>query len=159
VAILIRLVLYLVTFPPSSLPLSSLPIPLKAIATSFLGLFHRGIWSPSTKYHHINFFPSPSSLLLSTPPHTHCTYFTALISVINIWVDVQRGVSIMSTVSVLYFGLYNPFEYSLLPLYLPPPSFQQLSIHILMSSTFTSYGMWYYWCFMILFLSLFPWVS
>jgi hypothetical protein len=43
----------------------------------------------------------------------------------------------MPTVGVLYFGLFNPFHYSPLPLYLPPPIFQQLSIHILLSSTFT----------------------
>jgi hypothetical protein len=32
---------------------------------------------------------------------------------------------------------FNPFHYSPLPLYLPPPIFQQLSIYILIPSTFT----------------------
>jgi hypothetical protein len=41
------------------------------------------------------------------------------------------------TVSVLYFGSLNPLLYSPLPLYLPPPIFQKLSIHILTSSTST----------------------
>jgi hypothetical protein len=37
----------------------------------------------------------------------------------------------MPTVGVLYFGLFNSFKYSPLPPYLPPPIFQQLSVHIL----------------------------
>jgi hypothetical protein len=52
-------------------------------------------------------------------------------------------------VSILYFGLFNPFHYSSLPLYLPAPPFQPLSIHILIFPTFTSYVMWYYWCSII----------
>jgi hypothetical protein len=57
----------------------------------------------------------------------------------------------MPTVVVLYFGLFGPFEYSPLPLYLPPSVFQQFSVHILISSTFTPYVMRYYWCSIILF--------
>jgi hypothetical protein len=61
----------------------------------------------------------------------------------------------MLSTGVLYFGLFNPLENSPLSLYLPtppPPSvFQHLSIHILISSTFTSYVIWYYCCFIILF--------
>jgi hypothetical protein len=57
----------------------------------------------------------------------------------------------MPTVGVLYFGSFNPFHYSPLPLYLPLPIFQQLSIHTLISSTFTCYVLWYYWCSIILF--------
>jgi hypothetical protein len=46
--------------------------------------------------------------------------------------------------------VFSPFKYSPLPLYLlPVPVFQQLSIYILISSTFTSYGMRYYWCSII----------
>jgi hypothetical protein len=41
------------------------------------------------------------------------------------------------TVSVLYFGSLNPLLYSPLPRYLPPPIFQKLSIHILISATIT----------------------
>jgi hypothetical protein len=44
----------------------------------------------------------------------------------------------MPTVSIHYFGLFNPFHYSLLLLYLlPPPIFQQFSTHVLISYTFT----------------------
>jgi hypothetical protein len=50
----------------------------------------------------------------------------------------------MPTVDELYFDLFNPFECSPLSLYLPPLVFQQLSVHILISSAFTSYGMQYY---------------
>jgi hypothetical protein len=63
-----------------------------------------------------------------------------------------KGVSqCMPAVGVLYFGPFNPFHYSPLPLYLPSPIFQQLSTHILISSTITSSGMWYYWCSIVLF--------
>jgi hypothetical protein len=48
-----------------------------------------------------------------------------------------KGVSqCMPSVGVLYFGPFNPFHYSPLPLYLPP-IFQQLSIDILISSAIT----------------------
>jgi hypothetical protein len=56
----------------------------------------------------------------------------------------------MATVDELYFGLFHPFEYSPLPLYFPPSVSQNLSVHILISYTFTFYGMWYYCCFIIL---------
>jgi hypothetical protein len=63
-----------------------------------------------------------------------------------------KGVSqCMPTVLVLYFGPLNLIHYSPLPLYFPPSIFQQFSIHILISSTFTSYVMWCYWCSIILF--------
>jgi hypothetical protein len=49
-----------------------------------------------------------------------------------------RGVSqCILAMSMLYFGSFNPFHYSPLLLYLPFPSFKQLSIYILISSTFT----------------------
>jgi hypothetical protein len=57
----------------------------------------------------------------------------------------------MLTVGVLYFSQFIPFHYSPLPLYLSPPIFLQLSIHILTSSTITSYVMRYYWCSITLF--------
>jgi hypothetical protein len=51
---------------------------------------------------------------------------------------VFKGVSQCTpAVGVLYFGPFNPFHCSPLPLYLPPSIFQQLSVHILVSSTFT----------------------
>jgi hypothetical protein len=39
-------------------------------------------------------------------------------------------------VSIFYFGLFNPFHYSPLPLYLPPPfvsSFQYTSLYLLLA--------------------------
>jgi hypothetical protein len=48
-----------------------------------------------------------------------------------------RACLCMPIVSILYFALFNSFYYSPLPLYLPPPLFWQLSMHILTSSTFT----------------------
>jgi hypothetical protein len=65
-----------------------------------------------------------------------------------------KGVSqCLPTVDVLYFGLLTP------SITLPCPftshlHFQQLSIHILISSTFTSYVMWDYRCSVIFFPSL-----
>jgi hypothetical protein len=51
---------------------------------------------------------------------------------------VSKGVSqYMPTVGMLYLGMFGPFHYSPLPLYLPAPIFQQLSVHILTSSTIT----------------------
>jgi hypothetical protein len=58
---------------------------------------------------------------------------------------------------LLYFGLFNPFNYFPLPLYHLHPIFQQFSIHTLISSTF--YTLWYAVLLMLyhsLFLSLFP---
>jgi hypothetical protein len=55
------------------------------------------------------------------------------------------------TLDVLYFGRFSPFKYSPLPLYLPHPVYQQFSIYNLISSNFTSYGMQYYRCSIILF--------
>jgi hypothetical protein len=43
----------------------------------------------------------------------------------------------------------QPLPLLSLPLYLLPPHFQKLSIHILIS--FTSYVLQYYWCYIILF--------
>jgi hypothetical protein len=51
---------------------------------------------------------------------------------------------------ILFFGPFNPFHYSPLPLYLPSPSFKQLSLHILTSLP-SSDVMQYYWCAIILF--------
>jgi hypothetical protein len=42
----------------------------------------------------------------------------------------------MPAVSILYFGLFNP-SIALPYLFPPTPHFQQLSIHTLISSTFT----------------------
>jgi hypothetical protein len=54
--------LILVALPPyPTLPLHPLPVPLKAVARDFFVLFHIGIWSPSTIYHHHNLLHSPST--------------------------------------------------------------------------------------------------
>jgi hypothetical protein len=63
-----------------------------------------------------------------------------------------KGVSLcIPTVSILYFGLFSRFHCSPLTLYLSTPIFQQLSIYIHVSSTFTSYILWFYWCSIIFF--------
>jgi hypothetical protein len=67
----------------------------------------------------------------------------------------KRVSQCMPTVGILYFGLFNPFHYSPLPFYLPPPIFQQLSVHILVSSTFTDFTILLMLCHS-LFLSLIP---
>jgi hypothetical protein len=67
---------------------------------------------------------------------------------------LERVSQCMLTVVILYFGPFNPLYYSPWPHYLPPPIFQQPSIHILIFSTFTSYVMCYYWCSIILFFFL-----
>jgi hypothetical protein len=56
------------------------------------------------------------------------------------------------SVDVLYFRLFNQSLWllSLSPL-CPTSVFLQLSVHILLSTTFTFYGMRYYWCSVILF--------
>jgi hypothetical protein len=52
--ILIRPILYIVYIVPGIYPFRPFPIPLKAIARGFVVLLHKGIWSPSTIYHHLN---------------------------------------------------------------------------------------------------------
>jgi hypothetical protein len=47
------------------------------------------------------------------------------------YVDVQRGSSIISAVSIFCFTPFNPFHYPFTPI------FKQLSIHIFILSTFT----------------------
>jgi hypothetical protein len=38
----------------------------------------------------------------------------------------------MPSIGVLYFGLFDPFKYSTLPLYLPPPIFKYTSLYPLL---------------------------
>jgi hypothetical protein len=127
----------LVTLLPLSPPLNPFPAPLKAIARASLILFHTGIRSPSTIYRHLNLLHSPS-----LPPHTVLillSCFSLLISK-----SMFRVSQCMPTVIMLSFGLVNLPLFSL-------TFFQQLLIHILISSTFTSCVMRYYWCLIILF--------
>jgi hypothetical protein len=107
VTIWIRLILYTSYIASIISPLSPFPIPLKAIARGFLVLFHIGLWSPSTIYCHLNLLPSPPPLT-SSP---HCACFTILFFAINIWVDVQRGVS-MELPSSLQIHEITPFIFS-----------------------------------------------
>jgi hypothetical protein len=113
VTIQIGLYCMLVTSPPSSLPLDPLPAPLKAIARGFFVLFRISIWSPSTKFPHLNALHSPSH---KYPLILYLFYIMSFI--INISLDVQRGFS-----KYHHFGPFNPFHYSSLPFYLPPPFF------------------------------------
>jgi hypothetical protein len=63
-----------------------------------------------------------------------------------------KGVSqCIPAVRILYFGPFNPFHCFLS--ITPIPHFPQFSVHILISSTFTSYGMQNYWCSIVLFSS------
>jgi hypothetical protein len=117
----------LVTSPPSSLFLNPLLAPLKTIAGGFFVLFHIGMWSPSTIYpHHHSPFLFPLVL------HTHTVPILQSCLSLLIFKLMFKGVSqCMPTVCTLYFGPFNPFHNSSLPLLFPPPIFQQLSMYIL----------------------------
>jgi hypothetical protein len=160
VTILISHILYIIYIAPIISP-SNPTLPIEAIARGFLVLFHIGIWSLSTIYHQLNLLPSSTTLPLTPTPthtsHTDCAYFTLLVFIINNETMFKRMYIRMHTVSVLYFGLFNPFEQALTPY--PPSSFFSsfqyaslfLYIHIL---CFTILLMFYY--FLFLFLSIFP---
>jgi hypothetical protein len=135
VTILIRLLL--VRLPPSSLPFNSLPAPLKALARGFSVLFHTSIWSSSTVYHHLNLLIHLPLPLL--PPHPYTVPILQSSLLLLIFKLKFKGVSqCIPAVGVLCFGSFNPFHCSPFPFYLPStPIFPQLSIHILISSTFS----------------------
>jgi hypothetical protein len=114
VTIPISLILYIIY-------IACLPTPHKAIIRGFLVLFHIDMWSPFTIYHHLNLLPSPFPLQLVALPHTHCTYFTVVIFITNIWVNIQRGVS-MQCGCALVWSVQSLLILFLTPL--PPiPSF------------------------------------
>jgi hypothetical protein len=69
------LILHIIYITPIISPFNPLPITLKAMSRDFLVLFHIGMWTPSTIYHHLNLLPSPSPLLLPTP-HTLCLFYS-----------------------------------------------------------------------------------
>jgi hypothetical protein len=131
--------------------MSLFPNPLKAIARGFLALFHIGIWSPSTIHGHLNLFSSPSTLpLVPSPPHTLCLFYCVLILSWH-----SEG-----CLNVCPFRLCFTLDCSIPLNILPYPFtshliFQHISVHILISSTFTSCGMRYYCCSIILFTFLF----
>jgi hypothetical protein len=99
VTIPIRLILYISTLPPIISPPQPLPAPLKAIARDFLVLFHIGIWSLSSIYHHLNLFHSPSPLPLVSP-HTLYLFYSPttswkhhLYSIVLLFIFCQRSVN------------------------------------------------------------------
>jgi hypothetical protein len=69
---------------------------------------------------------------LSPSPSTPCTVpILQFCLSLLIFKSMFKGVShCIFAVGILYCGLFNPFHYSSLPLYLPSPTFQQLSVHI-----------------------------
>jgi hypothetical protein len=77
------------------------------------------------------------------PPH--CTYFLVPSLVINIKVHVQRDFSIYPFCGYTLLWSFQPFPLLSLTFHLPTPIFQQFSIYILISSTFTCYVLqcWY----------------
>jgi hypothetical protein len=113
----------LCTLPPLSLPLNLLPTPLKAIARGFVVLFHVGIWSPSTIYGHLNLLPSFSLLPLVSSTHTLCLFYSPDFHHLYLsW--CSKG-----CLNVCPLWVYNPFYYSSLPLYHPPPFFNIFNTH------------------------------
>jgi hypothetical protein len=143
----VRLILYISYVAPTiCLPAPSLP-PLEAIARGFLVLFHLSIWSLSTIYYHLNLLPSPSLPLV--PPTLYLFHSTVFHCYYLSW--CSKGCLNVSHCGCALLWSIQPLPLLSLTLYLSPPIFQQLSIHMLISSTFTSYVLWYYWCSIILF--------
>jgi hypothetical protein len=106
--------------PHSFSPTTPSPPHLKQLQETSLFYFIY-IWSPSTIHTQLNllYFILPTSTL---PQHTH-TYCICLQSCHSLLIaKLFKGVfQCVTTVSILYFGLFNPFHYSPLPSYLPPP--------------------------------------
>jgi hypothetical protein len=129
-----------------------LPKPLKAIARGFLVLFHIGTWSPSTIYPQLSLLSSPSPSHYYPTSCTHHAYFIVLVFINNIWVDVQRGVSMYALCAyALLWSVQSLWLLLFTPLSPTPPFFNIFQYTFLTSSTLTSCGMWYYWCSIVLF--------
>jgi hypothetical protein len=145
----------LVRSPPLSLFLDHFPTPFKVIARV---LFHISILSLSTIFPHLNLLHLPSHSQKYHPPHTiYCTYFTDLSFVVNIKSKFKGVSQCISAESILYFGPFNPFHYSSLPLYFPPhfsTAFNTCPYIFYLHRSFTILLMFY----PSLFLSLLPWV-
>jgi hypothetical protein len=120
VEIPIRLMLYTIYIAPIVAPPQPLPTALKAIARGFLV-----VWCQSAIYRHLNLLPSP--LLFYSP---------GLFSLLIFNLMFKGTPQYMPSVGVLYFGPFNPFHCPPSP-FTSHPSFQQLSVHTLISSTFT----------------------
>jgi hypothetical protein len=107
-------------------------------------LFHIGIWSLLTIYHHLNLLSSPSPHT-STPPHIlpiFQPWFLLLIFKL-VFKDVSQFMPTVGGFTLVGSISLNTLPYS----FTSQPHF---STNILISSTFTSYGMLYYWCSIIL---------
>jgi hypothetical protein len=91
----------------------------------------------------INHIPLLSSLSFtffpptSTPPHTHFAYFIVLPFSIRIYVSVQRGFLMYPCCEYTLLWSSQPLPLLSLTLLLANPHFQQVSIHILIFSTYT----------------------
>jgi hypothetical protein len=115
--------------PHSLSPHNALLTPLKTIARGFFFLFH--IWSPSTMYPHFKLlrWPFPSHKYL--PTHTPCTISQSCLS----WCSKgclnasHCGCALLRSLQPLLLPSLTPLP--------PPPIFQQLSVHIFISSIFT----------------------
>jgi hypothetical protein len=125
----------------------------------FFLLFHKSIWSPSTICAHLNLHYSPSPLPLVTCSPYPVPILQSWLSLLTFKTMFKGFFNVSHAVSIFYFGPFNHFYYSLLPLYLLSPiinSFQYISLYPLPSQML---------CLMILlmlylslFLSTFPWV-
>jgi hypothetical protein len=114
--------------PPSPSHPDLLFAPLHAITRGFTVLFCISIWSPSTIYPHLN-------PLHSTPPfHKHIRTVLILQSCLLLLFpkSIFKGISwYILAVATYYFGQFNPFHYSTLPLPSQPSlfnSFQYISL-------------------------------
>jgi hypothetical protein len=123
----------LVRSPPLSLPLNSFPTWLKTIILFLISIHHPYSLTLISFIH-----PVP---LYNYPPHP-VTILQSCLSVLVSKLTFKDIAQCIPTVSIPYFGPFNPFHYSPLPLYLPTPVFQQLSIRILIFFTFT-YDLFY----------------
>jgi hypothetical protein len=117
----VKIVNRLTSYPPT--------LPLDPSTSVDWKTFHCSILCRYTES--INHIPSPQSLSFTLPllvsPHALCSHvFHYFLSQC-----IQRGISRTPAVSILYFDSLNPFHSS------PTPIIQKLSIHIVVSSSFT----------------------
>jgi hypothetical protein len=112
----------------------------------------------SSIYHILSsYFTLPLPLWPSSHPHLNCAYFTVLVFIINIWVDIQRGASMYAHCGCAL--LWSVQSFSILSL-TPLPSTPCFS------TSFNTYSyilylhiLWYEILLLLyhyLFLSLFP---
>jgi hypothetical protein len=141
----------LVRWPPLSLALRCPSLPyFKQLQEVSLFCFIIVIWSPPTIFPHLNLIHSPSPLP-QVPHSTHTVLVLQSCLSLLISMSMFKEVSpCIPAVIILYFGLFNPFLYSPLSL-ASHPSFQQLSIPIVITSIFTDVVLSYCWHSIFLF--------